>query len=207
MTTTIELIKQLREETNAGVLDCRQALEQNNLNYAGALAYLREKAAVEAKKRTERQATQGKIEMYEHGEGRIGVMVEVNCETDFTARSTAFRSLAHEIALQIAAAAPLWVRDEDIPAEILNQETEKAAARVRAEGKPEALIPRITSGYLKKFMDQRVLLRQVSIRDESQTMANILSQVASSVGENIVIQRFIRWELCEDGSVQNSTAG
>lgn len=197
MTTTIELIKMLREETGAGVLDCRQALEQNNTNYAEALNYLREKAAAQANKRANRQASQGTIELYGHGGGRIGVMVEVNCETDFTARSAVFRAFAHEIALQIAAATPLWVGDQDIPEEILRQEVEKAAAKARADGKPESLIPRITEGYLKKFKDQRVLLRQVSIRDETITVAQMLSRAAASVGENIVIRRFERWELEE----------
>ena len=106
MPSTLELIKQLRQETGAGVLDCRQALEQNDANYAQALAFLQQKAAAQAKKRADHPASQGAIEMYSHGSGRVGVMVEVNCETDFTARSAAFRAFAHEIALQIAAAEP-----------------------------------------------------------------------------------------------------
>jgi elongation factor Ts len=198
MTSTIELIKQLRQETGAGVLDCRQALEENNANYAQALLYLQEKAVALAKKREGCQASQGTIEMYAHGGGRVGVMVEVNCETDFAARSAAFRAFAHEIALQIAAAEPLWVRDEDVPEPTLLQEQDKAAARARAEGKPETLIPRITSGYLNKYLDQRVLLRQVSIRDDTLTVAQMLAQVMASVGENIIIRRFARWELAGD---------
>jgi elongation factor Ts len=198
MTTTIELIKQLREETGAGILDCRQALEGNNMNYNGALADLKEKAAAQASQCCDREALQGAIEMYAHGGGRIGVMVEVNCETDFAARSPAFRAFIHEIALQIAADAPLWVRDEDIPEDILKQESEKATAMARTEGKPEALIPRITEGYLKKFKDRRVLLRQFSIRDEALPLTQMITQAAASIGENIVIRRFVRWELGED---------
>jgi elongation factor Ts len=197
MTTTIENIKRLREETGAGVFDCRQALEQNNANYAQALITLKEQAAARAQKRSSREASQGVIEIYSHGSGRVGVMVEVNCETDFAARSAVLRAFAHEIALQITVAAPLWVRDEDIPAEVLQEESERAAERARAEGKPETLIPRITSGYLKKFMDQRVLLRQVSIRDEAVGVAQLLAQASASVGEHIVIRRFTRWELAE----------
>ena len=198
MTTTIEMIKKLREETGAGVSDCRQALEQSNSNYKLALVFLQEQAAEQARKHNDRQASQGMIEVYSHGNGRIGVIVEVNCETDFAARSLAFRSFAHEIALQIAAATPLWVREQDIPEEILHTETEKVSEKVRAEGKPETLVPQIAAGYMKKFMDQKVLMRQVSIRDELVTVAQMLTKVMASVGENIVIRRFERWELEEN---------
>lgn len=199
MTTTIELIKHLREETGAGVLDCRQALEEYNGHYGKALTYLQEKAAAQAKKRADRISSQGTIELYSHANGRIGVMVELNCETDFAARSVKFRNLAHELALQIAATAPLWVRDEDIPQETIQHETEKSAENARADGKQEALIPRITAGYLKKYMDRHVLLRQPSIRDETLTVAQMLAQAAAVVGENIVLRRFVRWEIVEDG--------
>jgi elongation factor Ts len=198
MTTTIELIKQLREETGAGILECRQALEENNINYTAALNDLKEKAAAQASQRADREALQGVIEMYSHNGGRIGVMVEVNCETDFAARSPAFRAFAHEIALHIAASAPQWVRDEDIPEDVLKQEADKAATMARAEGKPEALISRITEGYINKFKDKRVLLRQFSIRDEALPVAQMIAQAAASVGENIVVRRFTRWELGEE---------
>ena len=193
--TTLELIKRLREETGAGILECRLALEEANANYSQALDALREKAMAASVKRADRQAVQGMLELYSHAGGRIGVMVEVNTETDFAARSELFRVFAHEIALHITAAAPLYVRDEDIPAEVLAQESYKAAARARAEGKPESLIPRIAEGYLKKYKDKNVLLRQVYIRDEALTIAQLLNQTIAAVGENIVIRRFIRWEL------------
>lgn len=196
MVMTVELIKQLREATGAGVLECRQALEQNNSSYAEALIDLQEKIAARASQLADRQASQGKIELYSHGNGRIGVMVEVNCETDFVARSAAFRATVHEIALQIAAAAPRWVCDEDIPEETLREEAEKAAAKARAAGKPEALIPRICEGHLKKFKDRHVLLRQAFIRDETRTVAQVLAQASASVGENILTRRFARWEIC-----------
>lgn len=195
MATMIELIKQLREATGAGVLDCRQALEQHGSNYAEALRFLQEQAEAQAARRADRMASQGLIDLYSHGGGRIGVMVEVNCETDFTARSAAFKAFAHELALQIAAANPLWVRDEDIPAEVASQEVEKAAASARAAGKPEALVGRIAQGHLKKFMDQRVLLRQPSIRDDSVSVAQLLARAAASSGENVIIRRFVRWEM------------
>ncbi len=198
MTTTMEMIKQLRQESGAGVMDCRQALEQCNFNYPEALHFLQEKAAAQAAKRAGRDASQGTIAIYSHAGGRLGVMVEVNCETDFAARSAVFSQFAHELALQIAAAAPHWVSDADIPAALLAEEEEKIAARSRAEGKPEALIPRITAGYLEKFKDQRVLLRQTSIRDEGTTVAQMLARVAASTGEKIAIRRFARWEIVTD---------
>jgi elongation factor Ts len=198
MGITIEMIKQLRAETGAGVQDCRKALEQANANYAKAMEDLREKALVMAAKRADRPASQGRLELYSHGNGRIGVMVEINTETDFAGRSGTFASFAHEIALQVAAAAPSYVRDEDIPAEVIAEETQKVTERARGEGKPEAIIPRIVEGFLKKYKDEHVLLRQVYIRDDKVTVAQLLSQAAASVGENIVIRRFVRWEL-DDG--------
>jgi elongation factor Ts len=197
MTTTIEYIKQLREITGAGILECRTALEGNNYSYEGALADLKELAVMKAGQKTGREAVQGMVEVYTHGGGRIGVMVEVNCETDFTARSTRFRAFAHELTLQIAAAAPLWVAESDIPADVLEQERSKAVTRARAEGKSETFFPRISEGTLKKYMDRTVLLRQASIHDETVTVAQLLAQTAGAVGENIIIRRFVRWELAE----------
>jgi elongation factor Ts len=197
MPTTIELIKQLREATGAGVLDCRLALEQASASYPEALAALREKAIAQAAKRSDHEATQGMLELYSHAAGRIGVIVEVSCETDFAARSPAFRGFAHEIALHIAAAAPRWVREDDIPAAILAEEAEKAAARASAENKPAAILPRIVEGTLNKFKDRTVLLRQVYIRDDTLTIQALLSQTAAATGENILIRRFTRWEFGE----------
>ncbi len=197
MTTMIELIRQLRQETGAGVKDCRMAMEESNTVYAVALELLREKAAAEAAKRADRPATQGVIELYAHGGGRIGVMLEVNTETDFAARSAALRSFAHEVALQIAAAAPLYARDEDIPAPVMDAEAQNAAARARAEGKPEQIIPRIVEGCLNKYREKNVLLRQPWIRDDTVTIAELLQRTIAGVGENIVIRRFARYEVGE----------
>jgi len=197
MELTIEMIKQLRQETGAGVLDCRKALEQAEANYGRALGLLREKGLQAAARRADRPVTQGVVELYAHGGGRVGVMVEINTETDFAARSAAFRGFAHEIALQIAAASPRYVRDEEIPAEALEEETQKAITRAREENKPEKIIPRIVDGYLKKFKDNNVLLRQAYIRDDQITVEQLLGQAMAAVGENIKIQRFARWELGE----------
>jgi elongation factor Ts len=201
MNTTLEMIKQLRSETGAGILECRKALEQGDQNLENALAYLREKAVVKAEKQANREALQGKIELYAHGGGRIGVMVEINTETEFASRSEAFRSFAREIALQITAASPLYVRDEDIPQQVLEEQACEAAERARRAGKPERIIERIVNGVLEKYKNNHVLLRQAYIRDESITIAGLLSQAASHIGENIVIRRFARWEVKPDSEV------
>jgi elongation factor Ts len=150
-----------------------------------------------AAKRSDREASQGMVELYSHGNGRVGVMVEVNCETDFVARSEPFRRLAHEIALQIAAAAPRYIKVDDIPAEVLEHEAEISRARAREEGKPEAAWQRITEGRLEKFRDEVVLLRQAYIRDEEITIEKLIMQNIAAIGENVVVRRFMRWELGE----------
>ena len=197
MAVTIEMIKELREATGAGILDCRKALEQANGDFDKAVDFLREKGMATAAKRSDRDASQGMVELYSHGNGRVGVMVEVNCETDFVARSEPFRHLAHEIALQIAAAAPRYIRGEDVPADVLEHEAEIARARAREEGKPEAIWQRIAEGRLEKFKDEVVLLRQAYIRDEEITIEKLIMQNIAAIGENVVVRRFMRWELGE----------
>lgn len=197
MAISIELIKQLREQTGAGISACKEALEQNNGDMKAALDFLREKGLATAAKRSERKASDGVIELYNHGNGRVGVMVEINCETDFVARSESFRSFAHEIALQIAASAPMFIKEEDIPAEVLEREQRIGEARAREEGKPEAIIPKIVEGYINKFKDEMVLMHQVYIKDESITIQQLFNQTIVSIGENMVIRRFERWALGE----------
>jgi elongation factor Ts len=197
MAITTEQIKELREATGAGILDCRKALEQANGDFQAAVDVLREKGLAKAAKRADKEASEGVVELYSHGNGRVGVMVEVNCETDFVARSEEFRRFAHEVALQIAASAPQVVRTEQIPAELLERERQIASARAREEGKPEAVIPRIVEGRLEKFKDEAVLLRQAYIRDESVTIEKLLQEMVVKTGENIIIRRFSRWELGE----------
>jgi elongation factor Ts len=198
MAISIDLIKQLREETGAGVLDCRKALETNNGDFQKAMEYLREKGLAKAAKRADREVLEGMLELYSHGNGRVGVMVEVNCETDFVARSAAFRKFAHEVALQIAAGAPKWVKVEDIPAEVLDGERQKARNAALAEGKPEKVIDRIIEGKLEKFYNENCLLRQTYVRDEEITLEDLRNQNIAAIGENIVIRRFARWEVGEE---------
>ncbi len=197
MAITTEQIKELRETTGAGILDCRKALEQSNGDLKAAIDFLREKGLAMAAKRSDRKASEGVVELYSHGNGRVGVMVEVNSETDFVGRSEAFRHLAHELALQIAATSPLYIREEDIPASEIEHESKIAEAKAREEGKPEAILPRIIEGSLNKFKDETVLLRQAYIRDESITVQQLVNQTVVALGENIVIRRFARWALGE----------
>lgn len=197
MEITTEMVKQLREATRAGVLDCRKALEAAGGDYQKAVDYLREKGLATAAKRADRTASDGVIELYSHGNGRVGVMLELNSETDFVGRSEPFRKLAHELALQIAAAAPKYVKEEDIPAEVLEHERQIASAKIREEGKPENIIPKIVEGYLEKFKNETVLLRQTYIRDDSMTVQQLVNDAVVSLGENTVIRRFVRWELGE----------
>lgn len=200
MAITTDMIKQLREATGAGILDCRKALENADGDFDKAVNFLREKGLAMAAKRADRAASEGVVELYSHGNGRVGVMVEVNCETDFVGRSENFRKFAHELALQIAAAAPLYVKEEDIPADVIQRETQIATARAREEGKPEAILPRIVEGYINKYKDETVLMRQAYIRDESKTIQQLFNETLVALGENIIIRRFQRWQLGEASS-------
>jgi elongation factor Ts len=198
MEITTEMIKELREATKAGVLDCRKALEASNGDYQKAVDFLREKGMATAAKRADRQASNGIVELYSHGDGRVGVMVEVNCETDFVARAEQFRKFAHEVALQVAAAAPQYIKEEDIPAEVLEHEVGIAKARALEEGKPEAMLEKISQGRIEKFKDEVVLTRQAYIRDDKVTVGKLLLEQIAALGENIVVRRFARWELGEE---------
>jgi elongation factor Ts len=197
MEITTEMIKELRGATGAGMLDCRKALQEANGDYQKAVDFLREKGMATAAKRADRDASNGAVELYSHGGGRVGVMVEVNCETDFVARSEQFRNLAHEIALQIAAGAPRYVREDEIPQAVLDHEAEIARARTKEEGKPDAVVEKIVAGRMDKFKDEVVLLRQAYIRDESVKVEQLVMQNIAAIGENVIIRRFQRWELGE----------
>jgi len=190
-------VKQLREATGAGVLDCRKALLETQGDFEKAVVYLREKGLAAAAKRADREARQGVLDLYSHGSGRVGVMVEVNCETDFVARTEEFRRFAHEVALQIAAANPRYVDVADVPAEALEAERAKARERAREEGKPEKVWDRIAEGMLEKFYTEACLLRQPYVRDETRTVGDLLKEAITTTKENILIRRFTRWEVGE----------
>jgi len=197
MAITTEMIKTLRETTGAGILDCRKALEQSNGDLNAAMDFLREKGLATATKRSARQASEGVVELYSHGNGRVGVMVELNSESDFVGRSEVFRTLAHEIALQIAATSPEFVLETDIPAEVIERETKIATAKAKEDGKPDAILPKIIEGSIKKYKDEFVLMNQNYIRDESITIQELINQKVAALGENIIVRRFSRWALGE----------
>lgn len=200
MKISTEDIKKLRESTGAGILDCRKALEDAEGDLNKALDFLREKGLAKAAKRSSRNASEGVIEIYSHGNGRVGVMVEVNVETDFVGRSDAFRELAHELALQIAATSPLFIREEDIPQEVLDKEAQIATAKAKEDGKPDAILPRIVEGTIEKFKNESVLLRQPYIRNEEITVQQLINEKVVALGENIVVRRFARYALGETTS-------
>lgn len=197
MAISAEQVKQLRDATGAGILDCRKALEEAGGDLEKAMEVLRERGLAKAAKRSGREASEGYLDLYSHGDGRVGVMVEVNCETDFVARSEAFRTFAHEIALQVAANDPQYIDVEDIPDEVLARERQEARRFALQEGKPEHVADRIVEGRLEKFTDEVCLMRQHYIRDDSITIQDLLNQNIVAIGENIVIRRFIRWEVGE----------
>jgi len=198
MTISAAQIKELRDATGAGMLDCRKALEASAGDMEKAVASLREKGLATAAKRADRATLNGVVDLYSHGDGRVGVMVELNCETDFVARTKEFRSFAHELALQVAANSPEYVRPEDVPPAILDAERQKARALAVQEGKPEKVIERIIDGRLDKFYDEHCLLRQVYIRDDAKKVGDLLQEAIASTGENIVVRRFARWAVGEE---------
>ena len=197
MDISVKQIKELRDATGAGMMDCKEALTNAEGDFDKAVDFLREKGLAKAAKRAGREASDGIVEVYSHGGGRIGVMVEVNCETDFVAKSEAFQKLAHEIALQIAATSPECVSEDQLTEEMLDREAAVARNRAIEEGKPEQILDKIVAGRLEKYKDEVVLLRQEYIRDSSMTIQDLLSENVASIGENVVIRRFIRYELGE----------
>jgi len=201
MAITTEQIKKLREATGAGILDCRKALEDAGGDFDKALEFLREKGLATVLKRGERETLEGAVELYSHGGGRVGVMVEVNCETDFVSRSQAFRTFAHEVALQIAASSPHYMKAEDVPAQVLDEQRSQEMARARAEGKSGEEAEKAVESRMEKYLEEVCLLRQPYIRDETITVEKLLLQNIAAIGENVVIRRFARWELGENTAV------
>ncbi len=195
MSVSANEVKELREVTGVGFLDCRKALEDAKGDFEKAVELLRERGLAKAAKRAGREASEGVLELYNHGNGRVGVMLEVNCETDFVARSDEFREFAHEIALQIAATNPLWITKNEIPSDILEREKEIAYNLALEEGKPENILDRIVEGRMKKYFEEVILLQQPYIRNEDLSIEKYLHETVATLGENIVIRRFVRWEV------------
>ncbi len=197
MATSAEQIKKLRELTGAGVLDAKRTLEEHNGDFDKALAILKEKGMKAAAKRTERVAKQGLVETYVHAGGKIGVMVEVNCETDFVARTPDFQQLAHDLALQIAASNPKYVSQADIPANVIEEQKKIFADAAAAEGKPAHIVEKIVQGKLESFYKKSCLLLQPFVRDDKMAVSDLIQVAIAKLGENIVVRRFTRFELGE----------
>lgn len=192
---TMQQVKELRQETGAGVLDCKEALEANNGDFEKAVAYLREKGAAAAAKRSDREADEGVIGSYIHAGSKVGALIEVNCETDFVARTDDFQALAHDLAMQVVAAKPLYLTPEDVPAEVLEKEKEIVRAEMQGSGKPDAIIERIVEGKLKKFYEETCLMEQAFIKDTALTVRELVQDKNAKLGENIVVRRFARLEI------------
>lgn len=190
-------VKKLREETGAPMLDCKNALEQHNGDFEKAVEWLKEKGLAKAAKKADRTANEGRVEVYVHPGNRVAVMVEVNCETDFVAKTEAFQAFAHDVAIHIAMAAPKFVDLADIPAAEMEANKAKLRDEALAEGKPAHVADKIVEGKLEKYYAESCLLRQPFIKDEDKTIGAMLKEAIAAIGENIVIRRFTRYQLGE----------
>jgi elongation factor Ts len=195
---TTEMVKELREETGAGVLDCKNALQEADGDFDKAVEYLRQKGLAAAAKRADRVANEGTIGNYVHAGSRLAALVEVNCETDFVAKTDDFLALAHDLAMQVVAAKPKYLLPEDIPAEVMGAEKESYRAQMEDSGKPEHVVDKILEGKLQKYYQEVCLMQQPFIKDEGLTVQDLVTQVAAKLGENIVVRRFVRFELGEE---------
>lgn len=200
MSSTTELIQKLRSMTGAGIVDCRNALTESKEDLDKAVQYLREKGIASAVKKAERKAKEGLVVSYIHAGGKLGVLVEVNCETDFVARTEDFQNLVKEIAMQVAAANPLYVTREQVPADLIEKEKEIYKVQLKEEKKPEAVIEKIILGKLDKFYTQVCLMDQPYIRDSSgkEKVKDLVTNAVAKIGENIVVRRFARFRVGEE---------
>ncbi len=192
-----EMVKELREKTGAGIMDCKAALTESDGNIEAAIDYLRKKGIATAKKRAGRAASEGTIQSYIHMGGKIGVMVEVNCETDFVAKNDDFRDLAKNIAMHIAATNPVGIIPEDVPEDIIEREKDIYRAQALETGKPENILDKIAEGKLQKFFKENCLLQQPYVRDPDMTVEDLLNEAIGKIGENITIRRFSRFQIGE----------
>ena len=195
---TAAMVKELRERTQAGMMDCKKALNETDGDMEKAVAYLREKGLAAAAKKAGRVAAEGCVESYIHMGGKIGVLVEVNCETDFVAKTDTFKNLCHDIALQIAAANPLYINKEDVPAAALEQEKEILRAQALNEGKPEKIVDRMVEGRISKYYTENCLLEQVFVKNPDITVGTLVNEATLASGEKISVRRFTRYE-CGEG--------
>ena len=197
MGITAAQVKELRDRTGAGMMDCKKALQACDGDIEKAIDELRTKGLAKAAKRSSRIASEGIVYSYIHGGGRIGVLVEVNCETDFVAKTDQFKELAKDIAMQIAASNPAYIRREEVPEEVLNREREVLRAQALEEGKPEKIVEKMVEGRLDKFFKEQCLLEQAFIKDPDKSVQDLLHEAIATIGENIAVRRFARYEVGE----------
>lgn len=202
-----KIVKALREKTGAGMMDCKKALTEAEGNEEKAIDILREKGLAAAARRSGRAANQGVVDSYIHMGGKIGVLVEVNCETDFVARNDEFREFVRNICLQVTATSPLYLKKEEVPESILDKERQIIKAQALNEGKPEKVIDKIIEGRLEKYYRDHCLLEQTFVKDEDQTISGLLTAMIAKIGENIVIRRFTRFEIGEGLEGEPGTCG
>lgn len=195
MIVEIETIKKLREETGISLSDCKKALEESNGDISLAKEYLKKRGAAVALKKTERVASAGIIDSYVHSNKRLGVLLEINCETDFVARGSDFQNLAHEICLQIASMKPMYLKEEEIPQSVLEKEKEIITEQVKEMNKPAEVLEGIIKGKLEKYKKEVCLLDQLWIKDDSKTIQSLINEYIAKIGENIVVKRFVIYEL------------
>jgi len=195
MAITADMVKTLREQTGAGMMDCKKALDQSGGDMQKAATWLKEKGLSAAAKKSGREANEGMIEIYSHMGGRMAVMVEVNCETDFVARMPQFRELAHDLALQIASTGPAYVRREDVPAGVVAEHMDKFKADAVSEGKKPDIAERIATGRLEKFYQDECLLDQIFVKDDKLKIKDLITNAVATIGENIQVRRFVRYQL------------
>jgi len=197
MAVNASAVKELRERTGAGMLDCKKALEEVGGDIDKAIAHLREKGLAAAANKAGRIATEGLVESYIHSNGRIGVLVEINCETDFVAKTDQFRDFVKDVAMHIAASNPKYVRREEVPTEELEKEKEILTQQALNEGKPAHIVEKMVEGRMSKYYEEYCLLEQSFIKDPDKTIATLVNEKISTIGENISIRRFARFELGE----------
>ena len=199
MEITAKMVKELRDMTGVGPLDCKKALQANDGDIAKAVDFLREKGLATAGKKAGRAANEGLIEIYQHHNGRLGVIVEVNCETDFVANTDGFKSFAREVSLQIANLAPRYVTRDQVPQVEIDAEREVQRRRALEEGKPEHIVDKMIDGRMDKFFEEIVLMEQAYIKDDKKSIEDLRKEVVASLKENIVVRRFVRFEIGEEG--------
>ena len=197
MAITASDVNLLRQKTGVGMMDCKKALTEANGDMDKAIEILREKGMASAAKKAGRIAAEGVVDSYIHMGGKVGVLVEVNCETDFVARGEQFKALVHDIALQIAASKPLYVTKEEVPQDVLDKEKEILKIQAMNEGKPEAIAEKMVLGRIKKYYEDFCLMEQPFVKDPSKTISGLITEAIASIGEKITVRRFVRYEMGE----------